>query len=131
MGRNDVLSVLTAHRSDLEGFGVQSLRLFGSVAREEDSADSDVDLLVSFRGKPTFSSFMSCGSSLKTSSAPRSTSSPSRVSERPSAPISRRTPFVLRNAQAPDGGPQIELGERRNVVWRRRTSSSYYEALSR
>jgi predicted nucleotidyltransferase len=58
MGRDDVLSALTVHRSDLENFGVQSLRLFGSVAREEASADSDVDLLVSFRGKPTFSSFM-------------------------------------------------------------------------
>ena len=58
MERNDILSVLTAHRSDLEGFGVQSLRLFGSVAREEASAARDVDLLVSFRGKPTFSSFM-------------------------------------------------------------------------
>ncbi len=50
MGRDDVLSVLTAHRTDLDGFGVQSLRLFGSVAREEASADSDVDLLVSFSG---------------------------------------------------------------------------------
>jgi predicted nucleotidyltransferase len=42
----------------LEGFGVQSLRIFGSVAREEASADSDVDLLVSFREKATFSSYM-------------------------------------------------------------------------
>ena len=55
MGRDEVLSVLTAHQSELEGFGVQSLRLFGSVAREEAAADSDVDLLVSFRQKPTFS----------------------------------------------------------------------------
>ncbi len=58
MGRDDVLSVLTAHHSDLERFGVQSLRLFGSVAREEATADSDVDLLVSFREKPTFSLYM-------------------------------------------------------------------------
>lgn len=58
MGRDDVLSVLTSHRSELDGFGVQSLRLFGSVAREEASTDSDVDLLVSFQGKPTFSNFM-------------------------------------------------------------------------
>ena len=58
MGRDDVLSVLAAHRSDMENFGVQSLRLFGSVAREEASTDSDVDLLVSFQGKPTFSNFM-------------------------------------------------------------------------
>jgi predicted nucleotidyltransferase len=58
MGRDEVLSVLTAHQSELEGFGVQSLRLFGSVAREEAAADSDVDLLVSFQEKPTFSGYM-------------------------------------------------------------------------
>jgi hypothetical protein len=33
MGRDDVLSVLTARRSDQEGLGVQSLRLFSSVAK--------------------------------------------------------------------------------------------------
>jgi len=58
MGRDEVLSVLTAHQSELEGFGVQSLRLFGSVAREEAAADSDVDLLVSFQQTPTFSGYM-------------------------------------------------------------------------
>jgi predicted nucleotidyltransferase len=58
MGRDDVLSLLKRHRAELEGFGVESLRLFGSVAREEASADSDVDLLVSFRETPTFSGYM-------------------------------------------------------------------------
>jgi predicted nucleotidyltransferase len=58
MGRDEVLSVLTAHQSELEGFGVQSLHLFGSVAREEAAAESDVDLLVSFQETPTFSGFM-------------------------------------------------------------------------
>jgi predicted nucleotidyltransferase len=58
MGRDDVLSLLKRHREELEGFGVESLRLFGSVAREEASADSDVDLLVSFRETPTFSGYM-------------------------------------------------------------------------
>jgi uncharacterized protein len=46
MGRDDVLSVLTKHRYDLEGFGVESLRLFGSVAREEASAESDVGAIL-------------------------------------------------------------------------------------
>jgi predicted nucleotidyltransferase len=58
MGRDDVLSLLKRHREELEGFGVESLRLFGSVAREEAAADSDVDLLVSFRETPTFSGYM-------------------------------------------------------------------------
>ena len=37
---------------------MESLRLFGSVARGEADADSDVDLLVSFRQTLTFSGFM-------------------------------------------------------------------------
>jgi predicted nucleotidyltransferase len=58
MRREDVLSLLTAHRNDIERFGVTSLRLFGSVARGDASADSDVDLLVSFQETPSFSGYM-------------------------------------------------------------------------
>jgi uncharacterized protein len=58
MRRDDVLGLLTAHHEEIEGFGVESLRLFGSVARGEASADSDVDLLVRFRETPTFSGYM-------------------------------------------------------------------------
>ena len=49
MKRDDVIRMLQAHRRELaERFGVQSLALFGSVAREEATAASDVDLLVEF-----------------------------------------------------------------------------------
>jgi uncharacterized protein len=58
MGRDDVLALLAAHRGEIERFGVESLRLFGSVARGEAAADSDIDLLVSFRASPTFSTYM-------------------------------------------------------------------------
>jgi predicted nucleotidyltransferase len=58
MGRDDVLALLAAHRGEIERFGVESLRLFGSVARGEAAAGSDVDLLVSFRASPTFSAYM-------------------------------------------------------------------------
>jgi hypothetical protein len=56
--RDDLLSILRAHRADLERYGVESLRLFGSMARGDASAESDVDLLVRFRSTPTFSGFM-------------------------------------------------------------------------
>jgi predicted nucleotidyltransferase len=53
MKRNDVLSVLRAHREGLKSeYGVKSLTLFGSVARDEAQASSDVDLLVEF-DRPT------------------------------------------------------------------------------
>ena len=58
MGRDDVLEILKARRGDLDRFGVETLRLFGSVARGDASAESDVDLLVRFRSTPSFSTFM-------------------------------------------------------------------------
>jgi len=49
MTRDEVLTVLRANRRRLDvEFGVASLQLFGSVARDEAHAASDVDLLVEF-----------------------------------------------------------------------------------
>ena len=49
MKRDDVLTTLHKHESELrEKYGVQSLSLFGSAARDEACPDSDVDLLVEF-----------------------------------------------------------------------------------
>ena len=58
MRRDKTLNVLQAHRKELRRFGVKSLRLFGSVARDEAAGSSDVDLLVDFHTTPTFSGFM-------------------------------------------------------------------------
>ncbi|MDR3573276.1 MAG: nucleotidyltransferase family protein [Anaerolineaceae bacterium] len=40
--------ILRQHRSEIDAYGVKSLALFGSVARDEARPDSDVDLLVEF-----------------------------------------------------------------------------------
>jgi predicted nucleotidyltransferase len=58
MRRDEVLAILKAHREDLDRFGVKSLRLFGSAARDEARPGSDVDLLVAFETTPTFSDYM-------------------------------------------------------------------------
>jgi uncharacterized protein len=53
MKRDDVLAILRAHEPRLRSeFGVKSLALFGSVARDAATAASDVDLLVEF-DRPT------------------------------------------------------------------------------
>lgn len=44
MDREQVIATLRAHESELHGFGVARLYLFGSVARKEAQVDSDVDL---------------------------------------------------------------------------------------
>ena len=49
MNRDEVLKVLRAHKATLsQRFGVTNLALFGSVARDEVSDDSDIDILVRF-----------------------------------------------------------------------------------
>ena len=48
MRRDEILDVLGGHREELEQFGVKSLALFGSTARNEARVDSDVDILVEF-----------------------------------------------------------------------------------
>ncbi|WP_030008076.1 nucleotidyltransferase family protein [Picosynechococcus sp. NKBG042902] len=53
LSRDSVLQQLTRHRPDLERMGVTSLRLFGSVARNEATADSDLDFLVEFKNTPS------------------------------------------------------------------------------
>ena len=54
MRRDEVIELLRAHRAEIDAFGVKSLALFGSVARDEARADSDVDVLVEFEGPTTF-----------------------------------------------------------------------------
>lgn len=56
--RESLLRQLAAHRHDIATFGVKSLALFGSVARDEAGPDSDIDMLVEFEGPATFDNYM-------------------------------------------------------------------------
>jgi uncharacterized protein len=58
MGRDDVVQKLAAHKETLAGMGVRSLSFFGSVARDEATAQSDVDILVDFGGPTSFDTYM-------------------------------------------------------------------------
>lgn len=46
MNRDDALAILRAHEAELRAAGVESLALFGSVARGDATVDSDVDVVV-------------------------------------------------------------------------------------
>lgn len=48
MKQEEVLLILAAHQEKLQKLGVKSLELFGSVARNEATSESDVDFLVEF-----------------------------------------------------------------------------------
>ncbi len=57
--KDQVLAILSEHTAELRTLGVKRVGLFGSFAREEQSAASDIDLLVEFEeGKKTFDNFM-------------------------------------------------------------------------
>jgi uncharacterized protein len=58
MRREDIISLLISHRAEMQAFGVKSLAIFGSVSRDQAKPDSDLDLLVSFHGRPSFDGFM-------------------------------------------------------------------------
>jgi predicted nucleotidyltransferase len=48
MRRADALKLIGAHRDELRALLVRSLSIFGSVARDEARADSDIDLIAEF-----------------------------------------------------------------------------------
>jgi uncharacterized protein len=59
LNRAEVLSLLESRREEIRHrFSVDSLSLFGSAARDEMRADSDVDVLVRFAGPVTFGAYM-------------------------------------------------------------------------
>jgi len=59
MKRDELIGFLSAHQAELaERFGVRSLALFGSIARDEARPDSDVDILVELRDTPGLPEYM-------------------------------------------------------------------------
>ena len=59
ISRNEIINLLKAEKSYLgREFGVASLSLFGSIARGEAVADSDVDILVTFVKTPGIFGFL-------------------------------------------------------------------------
>ena len=48
---NTVVKILKSHQADLLNQGVRKLSIFGSVARNESSKHSDVDILIDFDSK--------------------------------------------------------------------------------
>ncbi len=58
MRRDTVIAAIHAHLGELrQRFGVRDLAVFGSVARDEATGTSDVDVLVEFAGPTTFDGY--------------------------------------------------------------------------
>lgn len=55
---DDIVKTLTQQHQKIKSFGVHSLALFGSVASDRATPESDLDFLVEFEGASTFDSYM-------------------------------------------------------------------------
>ncbi len=119
MRRAEALAILHAHRTDLEPFGVKSLALFGSVARDEAGPESDLDLLLEFEGAATFDRYMGlkllledllgCRVDLVMRKALKARMLPSV--EREAVRVARPSPAGVTHilARPPDSGPRCDL----------------------
>lgn len=57
--KKDILAVISENRARIRALGVKRLGLFGSFLRDQQTTDSDVDLLVEFEpGQKNFDNFM-------------------------------------------------------------------------
>jgi len=48
MERDQILALLKSHKRQLKKYGIHSLSIFGSVARDQARKNSDIDILVDF-----------------------------------------------------------------------------------
>ena len=54
-----IINTIRTHKSELSNFGIKDIGLFGSYAREEQSAKSDIDILIDFEpDKESFDNYM-------------------------------------------------------------------------
>ena len=57
--KENIISVLKSHKNELSKFGVSNIGLFGSYLRNEQSTQSDIDLLIDFEpDKENFDNYM-------------------------------------------------------------------------
>ena len=55
MNQDEAIRILREHEGDIRAHGVASLALFGSTARGDAEADSDIDVIVSIESGRKFS----------------------------------------------------------------------------
>ena len=59
LDKNSIQDTLKNHKVDINSFGVETIHIFGSVARNDAKSSSDLDVLVKFKpGKKNFDNFM-------------------------------------------------------------------------
>lgn len=58
MIKDKVISLLQEHQSDIRAFRIQKIGIFGSVARNQETQQSDIDILIQFDGPASYDSYI-------------------------------------------------------------------------
>lgn len=59
LSSHHILEFITTHQPEIERFGVSKLGLFGSFVRNEQTSESDIDILVEYKpGTKSFDNFI-------------------------------------------------------------------------
>lgn len=58
MLREKVLNLLKEHLEEIRKFKIQKISIFGSVARNQDTPHSDIDILIKFDGPASYDLYM-------------------------------------------------------------------------
>ena len=59
MDKSQILSTIESNKGTIKGFGVNKLGLFGSMARNDQTDNSDLDFVVSFsKGKKSYNNYI-------------------------------------------------------------------------
>lgn len=66
LNKSYILAQITAHKAQLQAMGAEKLGLFGSYARNQQTAESDIDFLIEFqKGKKTYNNLLDIGDFLE------------------------------------------------------------------
>lgn len=58
MIKQKVLTLLKEHLNEIKQFKIQKISIFGSVARDDETTQSDIDILIKFKGPATYDMYM-------------------------------------------------------------------------
>ena len=58
MIKEKVLTLLQEHLNEIRAFHIEKLFIFGSVARDQDTSKSDIDILIKFDGPASYDRYM-------------------------------------------------------------------------
>ncbi|RMG31958.1 MAG: hypothetical protein D6730_00610 [Bacteroidetes bacterium] len=59
LNKQQILKKITEHQNQIQQYGVDKIGLFGSYSRGDQTVNSDIDILISFRpSEETFDNFM-------------------------------------------------------------------------